>query len=667
MIANNLPEMFRAKGQGQLARGSVQYESIDQGNQPNPWVSVPMLLIIGATWFVAAWFIGGMFQWEVTDTALAALYVTGAAAVWPIAHGIYVLSMYGYVPFTVRLAHPIVASLALGYALALPLAFLADLLLPKTATHSPQGVTAIVAFIVIVGFGGYLFVMRLAGRQVWRGLRNRVTPIEVEGAQQSTSNDARTKTEKEPFTLWLGNSTGILSSTYKHGAGISSDQNVALSVADAATNIMIYGGIGSGKTTRLISPLLLQVLSQDTGALIFDVKTDFIRETMYLAQQADRHVDVIGHGGLPFNLLQGISPETAAKFLHSAFLVANGGRSGDSGFWIDGAVEYCRNALGILQFFPEKYTLPGLNKFIFDRDECSNLLEALEDRRASGTLTEADYLQIKACQYYLESIWEPKEEKEKGYIRSTAAQVLSPFTNPALVNAFCRVQDGQARLEDMLDGRVFLVEIPELHFGPTGARIAYLFIKLRFMEVMKARRMMRGWNQDRPVVFLCDEYQDVVDPVSDLTFWDKSRASKTIGIVSMQGFSSMLAKLGDEKVCKAIAQNFRQVIAFRTEDDETIKRMQHLMGEVDIKRVSRTVGSSENKQPAQTTTSESNSATESWQRQHVINPQLFRVLAPHQAVAALNVNGSAADDVLNFGQIFVPDDFVYEPEGEAQA
>ena len=42
--------------------------------------------------------------------------------------------------------------------------------------------------------------------------------------------------------------------------------------------MIIFGGIGSGKTTRVINPLLKQLFEQDAGALIFDIKVGLPHE-----------------------------------------------------------------------------------------------------------------------------------------------------------------------------------------------------------------------------------------------------------------------------------------------------------------------------------------------------------------------------------------------------
>ena len=59
-------------------------------------------------------------------------------------------------------------------------------------------------------------------------------------------------------------------------------------------------------------------------------------------------------------------------------------------------------------------------------------------------------------------------------------------------------------------------------FGKEGARYAYMLIKLRFMSLMRERRTRPEWNQQRQIAFVCDEYQAIVDSITDTDFWDKS-------------------------------------------------------------------------------------------------------------------------------------------------
>jgi hypothetical protein len=108
----------------------------------------------------------------------------------------------------------------------------------------------------------------------------------------------------------------------------------------------VLGGIGSGKTTRSVNPLLSRVLQQNPGALIFDIKTDYRDTAEKIAEACGRTVKIVGDGGMTLNLFRGCTPEVAASYLKSCFMAE--GRHGDSAFWVDSAVEACRHALNLL-------------------------------------------------------------------------------------------------------------------------------------------------------------------------------------------------------------------------------------------------------------------------------------------------------------------------------
>lgn len=113
---------------------------------------------------------------------------------------------------------------------------------------------------------------------------------------------------------------------------------------------------------------------------------------------------------------------------------------------------------------------------------------------------------------------------------------------------------------------------------------------------MQNRIHNEDWNQNRPIFFMCDEYHELIsaskEGLSDLNFWDKSRSSKTIGVISAQSVSSFYVALGDRDLTHAIFQNFRQKICFRTEDQATLTMMDRLAGQAKVQRktTSQTIG-----------------------------------------------------------------------------
>jgi type IV secretory pathway TraG/TraD family ATPase VirD4 len=491
------------------------------------------------------------------------------------------------------------------------------------------------------------------------GVTHIVTKVSAYRAKRYHARMAKTSTSQLPalstlpFRLWLGESTGTLANR-SHGANIAPRQGVTLPLADACQNILVLGAIGSGKTTRAMHPLLMQLLDQNCGGLIFDVKADFERAVQAMAKTVGKEVTVIGVGHYGINLLAGLSPEVAASFLKSLFLL-NGKHSGDS-FWTETATELCRNILGILSFLPDNYHLQGLYRYIFDRE----YQVLIDDKLMSiyQDLPESQRRHLEAYSNYQSQIFDKFDDKVKASVHATVAQVLSPFNHPSLIEAFCESSAKQIDLHGLLDGNICLVNLPLSIWG-LGGKIVYTLIKLRFYNLMQRRLSEPTWNQDRPVFFMCDEFQEIVsanqDGLSDLNFWDKSRSSKTIGIISGQAISSFYAAIGSHDLTHALLQNFRQKICFRTEDLTTLKYFNDLTDKVEVEKITYSHTSGKQKHHEQTFASKSSSSTEniSFVEKTILNPQLFRQLNPNQAVAMLSVNGISMDDVLEVMPILI--------------
>jgi hypothetical protein len=102
-----------------------------------------------------------------------------------------------------------------------------------------------------------------------------------------------------------------------HKAGMAADQQVILNLEDACQNILVLGGIGSGKTTCVMQPLLLQCLDQNCGGLIFDVKGDVKNAVTQFTAATNSELIILGPKHTQINLLEGLTPEIAAYFLKS--------------------------------------------------------------------------------------------------------------------------------------------------------------------------------------------------------------------------------------------------------------------------------------------------------------------------------------------------------------
>ncbi len=487
--------------------------------------------------------------------------------------------------------------------------------------------------------------------------------------QQATIDTPASKPQSGFTGLLFGTSCGELYSR-GHVGGVPTGEAIYAAKEDACKNTIVFGGIGSGKTTRAINPLLKQVFEQQCGALIFDIKADFSREVNYIAHLTGRSYIVVGHGGLTLNLIRGTTPELAASYLKSCF-IASGSAGGSGAFFVDQAVELCRNSLTLLMLTGGDYSLAGLYEVVFSAEKREAALAEMLSR--GEQYDKRQFRLAESVGNYFANVHGTFDEKMLSNVNATVAQVLSPFSHPDLIDAFSGGEAaGEADLTALLDGAIYFVSLPMTLFGKEGSRYAYMLIKLRFMSLMRERRTRKEWNQETPVGFICDEYQAVIDSITDTDFWDKSRSSGCFGIVSMQGVASLLQAVGTKQAADAILQNFRQRLVFRTEDDATMSMVQRLLGQVDVVITSTSDGSSMSASssqqgpgrilaqlgsagPGSNSYSEGTSYSESTsiQRQQLFDNNDFRRLNTDYALFLGNIGDRAVDEAIQMQPLYV--------------
>lgn len=457
------------------------------------------------------------------------------------------------------------------------------------------------------------------------------------------------------FSLGIGTSTGELNAR-GHASGLIENQYVRLTNDDACQNIVVFGGIGAGKTTRVINPLLFQCLAyNDVGGLIFDIKGDFGESVDSFAGWFNRPVYRIGvgEGCIGTNLLKGLSPEQAAGFLQSTYYLV-GGQSPDS-FWITAATGLVKSTLGLLHILGDKYyNFEKLYQYIFFEDVRQALDIMLEDVQLTEGTLEARNLQNDKGHY--QNVFMKMDIKMRESIKGTLSTILSPFQNPELIDAFSG-SDNDYDLSRIIGGDVVLVDLPLAKWTVAG-KVIYTMIKLRYFNLLQERQVDKSLPQNY-CFFMCDEYQNVISAsnqgLSDLSFWDKSRSARCVGIISTQSISSFRAMIDKSPVCDTILANFRQKIFFKTEDIETLRYMNSLAGRVEVTRQSVNFSNGQSQQTTdffkKNQTSNTSINTQIVERQ-LIDANLVRQLTGNLALAFLNVEGESADDVLAFTPLY---------------
>jgi hypothetical protein len=458
--------------------------------------------------------------------------------------------------------------------------------------------------------------------------------------------------QNQEFHINIGESNDYL---YKIGARPRMGQIiVALNLADSCQNYMIAGGIGSGKTVCAISPILYQLLDQANtnegeaaGGYIMDIKGDFKGSVYDLAGRHGRSdITTIGvnEGQAKINIIGGLSPQIAAAFLKASYEQTEEGTRGVDPFWMNSAIETIKNGLTILHRV-EMYTLNNLYHLTFDKEFEATVLKAATE------LSTGDLELIAAINYY-KDVYLANEKPTLQSIKSTIGTLISAFaTNPQMVATFCNTEAANANtlFTDIIEkGKIVLLDLPVAIHGLV-AKIVYVLLKLRFMNLVQIRPSTPNMNQKRPVFFMCDEYQNAITSksgfLSDSSFWDKSRSAKCIGVISFQTISSVVSALGgDRATAESILANFRNRIFFANEDPQTIDYIQRVAGKYE--KVRKTVSTGESSQGFFSKTTQNSGISTTIVETQIVGAEDIRTLGQGYTFSMLRVNNTSFVDIL---------------------
>lgn len=466
-----------------------------------------------------------------------------------------------------------------------------------------------------------------------------------------------------PLVIELGTASGMLNKL-GHEAGIRKGQRVRLVDDDVSQDTLILGGKGSGKSTSGIAPIMLQAFCQDCGALVFNVKGDVDRQVLSIAKMGGRNVRVIGVGkdAEKINLLSGVTPEMAASFM-SAMLLLSGSQDKGAMFWNATGTNLTRAVLGLLNYFPARYSLPGLYRYLFvsdNRKEVDALVDALlvQWRVAVKTLPGEKQAEVQGhidyvvgCLQEIQNFGEQTHEIQSG-TKTHLSMILAKMVMPELENAFCKPDDADESsfsMESLYErGDIIVINCPLQDYGPAAAAIM-CFAKLRFYVTMEQRRIREGCNRTRRVGLFIDEVQQIAtcayEGMSDHKFLSISRDTGTFVVFATQSISALHAKIGQE-MTDALIPNLRQRIVFRTEDWHTIDNTMRLLGQIEYDRKT----TSTTKQPGSWFASKGESHAQALQA--TANASLIRNLEPRHALALLSIDNRSADDVLKMTPVY---------------
>ncbi len=355
------------------------------------------------------------------------------------------------------------------------------------------------------------------------------------------------------------------------------------------TSLLVVGSTGTGKTSACAYPFLDQLISckknsadEKIGGLILDVKGDFWKAAMDIITKHGRLDDIIiiePDSGYFYNPIHypSLDAKVIAERLYSAMEQVRSNDARQDSYWKDKSINLLSHCLDLLRICFNYVTLDGIYEIISDENKLEDILLYAESIASGNDLNAHDIDNLKIhTGYFRGSDYAGLDERTKAIIKSESLRVCSDFVNPVYKNTFCVPKEKlnfPGFQEIVNKGKIVILRMHESKYGLTGRAVG-IMLKLDYFRTVLNRVYNavtdRSINMKRPVLFICDEYQNYVtsgEIESDSEFFARCRQSKAVNIMLTQSYSSLKLKLGSEEKLNSLIGNIRSTIWLSLSDD----------------------------------------------------------------------------------------------------
>ena len=364
-------------------------------------------------------------------------------------------------------------------------------------------------------------------------------------------------------------------------------------------NILITGGIGTGKTASAMYPFTKQLIkyknnnsSEKLGFLILDVKGNYYSKIKEFAKEYDRSNDVIVielNGKYTYNPLDkpNLKASILANRIKTILLLFSPNNS--ESYWLDKSEQVIENFITLCRIYNNNYvTFEELHKLVTDKNYYLKKLHEVRDVFLSGVLDDSSIYDLLSCIRFIEKDFYSLDDRTFNILKSEITRITNCFVSDyEVLKTFCptKSKENFYGFEDTINNGKIVVLNLNIGKYKNLSKIIAAYLKLDFQTDVISQL---ATFVKRPMVFISDEYQEYVTS-SDAEFFAQSREAKCINIVATQSYTSLLHTLNNEYSVKVIVQNLVNKLWFRTDDIFTIEDSQKQIGKEDKEKSSRTI------------------------------------------------------------------------------
>ncbi|MCO6413232.1 MAG: type IV secretory system conjugative DNA transfer family protein [Thiogranum sp.] len=367
---------------------------------------------------------------------------------------------------------------------------------------------------------------------------------------------------------------------------------VQVSFDDASRNIILFGGTGRGKTTRVLLPAAHRLIQNNCPGLIVDVKGEYLHLEEVYPEQVVR----IGpDGNLQFNLISGINKETLRALLENLRqkFVTSESYWGSTGVEDAVLVYLLYRAKGYQPTLAQIYAALAnprtfcteLERYLLCRESVpKSLLDQLQYREAD------EFSILRVGNFRGADSGSHRTNEQYAWQTNGILKALAPFSNNAAIRrAFCA--ETTINLKELVyeTRKVILLDLNSDAFPDVAYTTARILRSLYMRAITTSSSEFRneqGFGREVFSFMLIDEFHGFVnvdlpasgDSLRDDNLWfDRSRGYGHINIVATQSISSLLARAAPE-AARTIIQNCQTTIVLPSTDPHTLARVTELSG-----------------------------------------------------------------------------------------
>lgn len=366
-------------------------------------------------------------------------------------------------------------------------------------------------------------------------------------------------------------------------------------------NILITGTIGTGKTSSAIYPFTKQLLqyqneeNEHLGMLILDVKGNYHTQVLQFATQCGRKDDIVVieiGGKYKYNPLNkpNLSPMVLANRLKT-ILELFSPNNGES-YWLDKVEQILAECIKLCRIYNHQYvTFEEIHKLVNFPNYYLEKMEVFKNLFRTGKLSHEDCYNLLSGIQFFEKEFFNLDSRTLSILKSEITRITNYFISDYRIlktfNPLPEEENFHGFADSIRDGKIVILNM-NIHQYQNLSKIMAAYLKLDFQTEVMSRLSYSSPDCIKPVVFICDEYHEYVT-LSDANFFAQSREAKCMNIVATQSYTSLLHTLHDKYATEVILQNLINKLWFRTDDLYTIESAQKQIGQIEKKKLSKTV------------------------------------------------------------------------------